>query len=52
MEKIENLMSESINKLNLLLCKEHLMKCNNCGLEFDMRNLDEVIKHESCINLN
>ena len=28
--------------------KEHKMKCNSCGQEFDMRDLPQVFAHEEC----
>jgi hypothetical protein len=52
MKPIVDLMGESIDKLKKLTEKKHFMKCNNCGLDFDMRHLNQVMKHESCITLN
>lgn len=52
MKQIVDLMDKSITKLNKLIEANHFMKCNNCGIPFDMRKLDEVIKHEMCINYN
>jgi len=28
--------------------KRHKMNCNNCGQEFDMRDLSQVVAHEEC----
>ena len=52
MKPITEIMGESIDKLKRLTEKNHLMKCNSCGLEFDMRDLGQVMKHEDCISLN
>lgn len=27
---------------------EHYMKCQRCGREFDIRDLEQVIEHETC----
>ncbi len=48
MKPIENLMSESINKLTQLIEKKHKMNCSNCGQEIDMRDLSKVFAHEDC----
>ncbi len=52
MKPIVDLMDRSISKINKLIEANHFMKCNNCGISFDMRNLQEVMKHETCINNN
>jgi hypothetical protein len=48
MKPIENLMSESIEKLTELIDKKHKNNCGNCGQEFDMRDLSQVFAHEDC----
>lgn len=48
MKPIENLMSESIEKLTELIEKKHKNNCPVCGQEFDMRDLSQVFAHEPC----
>lgn len=52
MKPIVDLTDKSMSKLNKLIEANHFMKCNNCGIPFDMRQLEAVIKHESCVNNN
>jgi hypothetical protein len=49
MKLIVDLMDESIKKLSKLIeDSRHKMDCNNCGQEFDMRDLSQVFAHEKC----
>ena len=52
MKPIEEIMDNSIERLKKLIAKEHNMKCNNCGLIMDMRDLSQVLAHEKYITLN
>ena len=48
MKKINKLMSDSIEKLEKLTNKDHVMNCNVCGQEMDLRDLSQVFAHEPC----
>ena len=52
MKPIVDLMDKSISKLDKMIEENHFMKCNNCGIPFDMRKLEEVFKHETCVKNN